>query len=92
MPSTFTIPVRITPHIVAFRLFLLFTRVLMIMREAATITGHTHNVFNPHATCKERNCQKETDDKDGNHHQNPRYGFEPTEAESLEDPRSENTD
>jgi hypothetical protein len=94
--ATSRITTGITHHIVALGLLLLLvivvTRILMTMREPAVVTGDTHDVIDPHTTCKEGHRQKETYDEHGNHHEHPRNGFQVTKAERLKCTSSYDTD
>ena len=59
------------------------------MTMTAAITGQLHDVLNAHATGEQGDRQEETNDEDGDQHENPCDGFESTVAKSLKDAGTE---
>ena len=56
------------------------------------ITGDLTNIVDTHAAGEESNGKEETNDEDGDCHENPCNGFQAAVAEGLEDTGSQNTD
>ncbi len=55
------------------------------------VAGHFFNVLNPHATGKKSHRDEETDDQNGDQHQDPCDGFKSAETEGLENSGAEET-
>ncbi len=55
------------------------------------ITGDFFNVLNAHATGEQGHGNEETDNEDGDEHQDPCDGFKPTKTEGLENTGTEET-
>lgn len=58
---------------------------------SAFITGDFFNILNAHTTGEQSHGNEETDNEDGNEHQDPCDGFKPAEAEGLENTGAEET-
>lgn len=65
------------------------TGVSTVMAVTAFITGYFFNVLNTHTTGKKSHGDEETDDENGDHHQDPCDGFKPAETEGLKNPGAE---
>jgi hypothetical protein len=61
------------------------------MTMTAAITWQLHDVLDPHATGEQSHRQEETNDKDGDQHENPGDGFKAAIAKSLEDTGTESS-
>jgi hypothetical protein len=59
---------------------------------SAAIAGKLHDIFDAHATGKERDGKEETNDEYRQHHENPCDGFETAVAETLEHTGAEDAD
>lgn len=62
----------------------------MMMFTSASITGDLTNIIDTHAAGEEGNGKEETNDEDGDCHENPCDGFEAAVAEGLEHTGSQN--
>lgn len=60
-----------------------------VVAMTAFITGYFFNIFNTHATGKKSYGDEETDDENGDHHQDPCDRFKSAETEGLKNPSTE---